>query len=64
LRHEFDGIAVVQNPANGIVGIYEDINGVQYTETSITKMANAWIKENPIITDTLGVSLTAVDILK
>jgi hypothetical protein len=28
LKQEFQGIAVVQNPANGIVGVYEDVNGI------------------------------------
>lgn len=44
LKQEFQGIAVVQNPANGIVGIYEDVNGVQHSATDITEMANAWVR--------------------
>jgi hypothetical protein len=44
LKHKFEGIAVVQNPANGIVSVYEDINGVQYTATDITDLANEWLQ--------------------
>lgn len=54
LRHEFDGIAVIQNPANGIVGIYEDVHGVQYTETDITKRANEWLRNNKSFKDATG----------
>jgi hypothetical protein len=55
LKHKFEGIAVVQNPANGIVSVYEDINGIQYTATDITDLANEWLQRqlenNPAFTE-------------
>lgn len=47
IRQEFSGIAVVQNPANGIVGVYEDVNGVVYTKTAVIKLANEWAAKQP-----------------
>lgn len=39
IRQRFSGVSVVQNPAQGIQGIYEDINHITYKYTDIVKEA-------------------------
>ena len=31
IRQRFEGIAVIQNPSHGVVGVYEDSEGNIYT---------------------------------
>lgn len=46
IKQKFKGIAVIQNPSQGIVGLYEDVDGNVYTRTDILKLAEAELKEN------------------
>ncbi len=45
IRQRFSGISVVQNPAQGIQGIYEDMNHITYQYTQIVKEAMNAYKE-------------------
>lgn len=46
IKQKFSGIAVVQNPSNGIIGIYEDVNGVTYQQTQIKRLADEFARNN------------------
>lgn len=39
LRQKFSGIAIVQNPSHGIIGVYEDKYGNKYTGTTLADFA-------------------------
>lgn len=45
LKQTFAGVSVVQNPANGIIGLYEDKYGVKYQESDLLKLANQKFQE-------------------
>jgi hypothetical protein len=45
IKQKFAGTAVVQNPAQGIMGVYEDINGVVYSSSEIITKAFNWYKD-------------------
>lgn len=47
IKQKFDGIAVIQAPSQGIVMLYEDINGNTYTKLDIIKRAKKEISSNP-----------------
>lgn len=42
IRQRFEGIAVIQNPSHGVIGIYEDKNGETYTRQDILDIANKY----------------------
>ena len=48
IKQKFAGTAVVQNPAQGIVGVYEDKQGRVYTRTEILKKAFDWARANKL----------------
>lgn len=47
LRQKFAGIAIVQNPSHGLVGIYRDSYGNRYLRTDLIDLANELIQKNP-----------------
>lgn len=46
IRQRFSGVSVIQNPAQGIIGIYEDAEGVTYLKTDLIEAAKEWAGEN------------------
>ena len=40
IRQRFEGIAVIQNPSHGVVGVYEDSEGNIYTRQDLLNLAN------------------------
>lgn len=52
IKQKFKGIAVIQNPAQGIVGLYEDAAGNIYTRTDLIKKAEKldFSQENHLLT--------------
>lgn len=42
IRQRFSGMAVVQNPAQGIIGLYQDNQGNVFTKREIVKRAQEW----------------------
>lgn len=48
IKQKFAGTAVVQNPAQGIMGVYEDRNGVVYTASEIVNKAQLWYKDQAV----------------
>ena len=55
IRQRFPGMAVVQNPAQGIIGLTEDRNGRKYTKTDIKEQAIEWYNEQRKLGKILGV---------
>lgn len=45
IKQKFAGTAVVQNPAQGIMGIYTDNQGITYTRSELLKKAFVWYKD-------------------
>lgn len=46
IKQTFAGIAVIQAPSQGIVGLYEDVNGKKYTRSDILKSAYAKYRDS------------------
>lgn len=46
IRQRFSGVSVIQNPAQGIIGIYEDAEGVTYLKTDLIEAAKEWAGKN------------------
>lgn len=42
IKQRFAGVAVVQNPSRGIIGVFQDKNGVTYNKSDIIKRALNW----------------------
>lgn len=57
IRQEFDGIAVIQCPSQGVVMLYEDHDGNSYKRSDVVKMAQKSLKERTILSGQTSVTV-------
>jgi hypothetical protein len=53
IRQRFSGMAVVQNPAQGIIGLYQDNQGNVFTKRFLVKKAQEWGAKQTLIPQTI-----------